>query len=394
MTTVDLQLDQTANEVISTETSSENLNGAHKMMNGDSNESLTEISPPIVSEISAPVPTEVDSTADDTVPPYSNEPLSTEESQQALPQNTVKIEVDENFHPEKYNSVIPEDLNRDAPPLLKLDDNKESLCVSIEENLENAKKSDLDKNFIIENQQEIAQASSSKSPEENVCESSSAFLESLDDPKDVLINFLYTSHIDITQKNVSALKELALQCGMNDVITACEEFSKVLQMETEHLSNEKEKLEVEIKFRYRYSDPSMPAKMLQHFEKLRGETRFTDVKLRSFSGKVILDAHSLVLTCCSPFFQTLTASQTTGEELDITEVEEDILEPIMNFIYSGKIEVAQQTVSKLIQAADRLQLSDVVEGCAEFLESTTTNHNCIQHRSMAIDYKCNKLKVR
>ena len=318
---------------------------------------------------------ETDLASDDPVPPYTDNPTPAEELSNDPSKSIVNVDVHEEFNSEKYENIKTEDQNTDT--LTKKEE--ESFRICIEENPKDTA-GNLEKE----------QASSSK---ESASESNITLPESFTDPKDVLINFLYTSHIDITQKNVSALKELALQCDMSDVITACEEFTKVLQMETEHLSNEKEKLEVELKFRYRYSDPSMAEKMLQHFEKLRRETNLTDVKLRSFSGKVTLDAHFLLLTCCSPFFLPLTSSHKTGDELDITEVEEDILEPLVGFLYTGKIGVTQQSVSKLIRAADRMQLSDIVEGCAEFMESTTTIHNCIQHRSIAIDYKCDKLKV-
>uniref|UniRef100_H2Z5U7 BTB domain-containing protein n=1 Tax=Ciona savignyi TaxID=51511 RepID=H2Z5U7_CIOSA len=49
-------------------------------------------------------------------------------------------------------------------------------------------------------------------------------------------------------------------------------------------------------FRYRYSDPSLPGKMLKHFNELRHQKKFTDVIVTSQSTKVRLDCHSIVLS--------------------------------------------------------------------------------------------------
>ena len=217
--------------------------------------------------------------------------------------------------------------------------------------------------------------------------------QTLTNPVDVLINFLYTSHIDITQMNVSPLRVLACQCGMADVITACDEFNKVLQTETECMNTNAEKDEVASKFRYRYSDPNMAVKMLQFFDSLRREKKYTNVIVRSSTGKVHLDAHSLILASGSNFFLPIVSNETDGDVIDVTEIDEDVLESLILFLYTGKIGISSETVSKLLQSSDRLQLGDLIEGCAEFLESTSTVQNCIQHRAMAIDYKCSKLKV-
>lgn len=216
---------------------------------------------------------------------------------------------------------------------------------------------------------------------------------SLNDPVDVLINFFYTSHIDITQKNVTPLRILASQCSLNDVMTACDEFNRVLYEETEHMTTVEEKDEVASKFRYRYSDPSMPIKILQHLDNLRKQKNHTNLVLISSSEKFHLDVHSLVVASASRFFDPVVTNETTASELRLPEIDEDVFESVVSFLYSGKVEINPLYVSHLVQAANRMQLEDVIEGCCEYFEAATSVQNCIQHRTLAIQYKCTKLKV-
>ena len=217
---------------------------------------------------------------------------------------------------------------------------------------------------------------------------------SLDDPVDILITFFYTSHIDITQKNVTSLKTLATQCAMDDVITACDEFSKVLIAETEHLTTDEEKDEVASKFRYRYSDPAMPTKILHHLDELRKQKKYVDLVLESSPNQIRYDVHSVVVASASQFFEHVIANESKVDALQMTDIHEDVLESMIAFLYSGKVEVNQSNALKLIQASDCLQQKDLTEGCAEFFELITSVQNCIRHLSVAFNYKCEKLKVR
>ena len=365
------------------------VNGIHATT---SNESLSEISPPLFSELYVDLSAETtcSPSAEISAAKISNvaPPLYSEITTNASSEITVNVEVHENFHSDNYklmtngqNEVTSGTIDQSIQ--IPIDENvvTPSESTSCEEIKDEKIKSDA--------KETSQQLENDGNANETTSQQSS---EPFSDPLSVLINFLYTSHIDITQKNVTALKDLALQCNMKDVISACDEFNKVLQMETGCLNSQKEKEDVAGKFRYRYSDPSMSVKMLEHFENLRSDNTLTDIKLRSHSGKLVLDSHAIILACGSSNFQCLVTSD-KPEILELKEIDEDVFEPLIGFFYTGKVGVSQQSVSKLIQSADKMQLSDVVEGCAEYMESTTTIQNCIQHRNMAIDYKCEKLKV-
>lgn len=67
---------------------------------------------------------------------------------------------------------------------------------------------------------------------------------SFDDPVEALVNFFYTSHINITSKNVGKLRACAQQCGVDDVTVACDAFDNLLETETSSLSSDAEKEKV------------------------------------------------------------------------------------------------------------------------------------------------------
>lgn len=214
----------------------------------------------------------------------------------------------------------------------------------------------------------------------------------LKDPVEILINFLYTSHIDITQQNVDALRETAAKCEFVDVVTACDEFAKVLRDETEPMETDEEKDAASKQFRFRYSDPLLPTRMLEHLSSLREAKRYTDVVVVSDASKVRFEAHRAVLAAGSSFFKSSIAASCDAEH-QVAEIDESVLESLLCFLYTGKIGLSQQSVRHLLHGSDVLQRKDLLEGCAEFLESSMTVQKCVEYRQMAIDYNLDKIKV-
>nr|CAB3259632.1 kelch-like protein 17 [Phallusia mammillata] len=218
--------------------------------------------------------------------------------------------------------------------------------------------------------------------------------KNINDPVEVLINFLYTSHVDITQTNAVRIRELAFQCGMDDVVAACDEFDQVLLAETESLATDEEKETARAQFRYRYSEPTLPTKMLRHFNAKRISKQHTDIAVVSESGKVRIDAHSCILACGSNFFQSLiTTTERDNEDFVISDIDETVLEQVLDYIYTGRVSVTSHTVADLMRASEKMQLLAIVDGSAEFLESILNVNNCIQHLSVAIEYKHDGLKI-
>ncbi|XP_039267392.2 kelch-like protein 26 isoform X2 [Styela clava] len=227
---------------------------------------------------------------------------------------------------------------------------------------------------------------------------------SFEDPLEVIINFFYTSHINITRKNVTKLQVVARQCGLDDVTMACDEFENVLRTETESMETPEEKDAAASQFRYQYSEPTMAVKMLEHFEKLRSHTRHTDVIVNSPNTSLKFPAHTVLLVASSKFFAEklvncndviktdVTTDGDVTHEVQAPDYKDSILQGMLHYFYTAKVSVTSHNVRHLMDAASSFKCSDVIEGCAEYLERTISVQNCIEIQSTAEKYDCSHLK--
>ncbi|XP_051555492.1 actin-binding protein IPP [Myxocyprinus asiaticus] len=127
-----------------------------------------------------------------------------------------------------------------------------------------------------------------------------------------------------------------------------------------------------------YSSDRHAGLLLAQMNKMRLCSDFCDVRL--LVGGRVFGVHRLVLAASGPYFSALFSgamSEAHEEEVRITGVEADVFEMILEFIYTGCIDVTVDTVQELMVAADMLQLSEVVEICGEFLRAHMDPSNCV-----------------
>lgn len=118
--------------------------------------------------------------------------------------------------------------------------------------------------------------------------------------------------------------------------------------------------------------------ILAQMNKMRLRTDFCDVGLRV--GGRVFRVHRLVLAASSPYFSALFSgrmSEADKDEVQILGVEAEVFEILVEFIYTGMINVSVENVQELIVAADMLQLAEVVSICGEFLREHLEPSNCV-----------------
>lgn len=118
--------------------------------------------------------------------------------------------------------------------------------------------------------------------------------------------------------------------------------------------------------------------ILAQMNKMRLRTDFCDVGLRV--GGRVFRVHRLVLAASSPYFSALFSgrmSEADKDEVQILGVEAEVFEILVEFIYTGMINVSVENVQELIVAADMLQLAEVVSICGEFLKEHLEPSNCV-----------------
>lgn len=137
-----------------------------------------------------------------------------------------------------------------------------------------------------------------------------------------------------------------------------------------------------------FTDAEFNSSTLQGLSKLRKNRQFCDVILQV--GTWEIPAHRVILACCSPYLFELFSTDDGGkcsEENIITYklnggFEKDSFEQLINYAYTGKMEVAASQVKAVYVAAVRLKMERVVNYCAQYLVDNLDPATAIEIRSL------------
>jgi len=98
------------------------------------------------------------------------------------------------------------------------------------------------------------------------------------------------------------------------------------------------------------------------FKELRSESDFFDVTLAcTDSGSRTLQAHKVILSACSNFFKSTFRQQTNANKhpnpyIYLRGVTYNDLNSILDFIYNGEVNVAQEELNSFLAVAEELQI--------------------------------------
>ena len=104
------------------------------------------------------------------------------------------------------------------------------------------------------------------------------------------------------------------------------------------------------------------------FREIREEKDFFDITLSCGSRQI--QAHKLILSACSPFFRTVLKQNPHQHPLlYLKGVEFSNLQSVLNFMYHGEVNVAQEELNSFLSVAEELQVKGLTQ------KSPTTNLN-------------------
>jgi len=96
------------------------------------------------------------------------------------------------------------------------------------------------------------------------------------------------------------------------------------------------------------------------FRDIREEKDFFDCTLSC--GAKQIQAHKLILSACSPFFQTILKQNTHQHPLlYLKGVEINNLQSVLNFMYHGEVNVAQEELNSFLSVAEDLQIKGLTQ---------------------------------
>lgn len=134
------------------------------------------------------------------------------------------------------------------------------------------------------------------------------------------------------------------------------------------------------------------AHMMHKMELYFSKRQLCDVMLVAGSRKIA--AHRVMLSAASDYFFAMFTSnvrEATQEEILMKDVDSDALAALIKYIYTGFIDLCDETVEGLMATACLLQLDEVVEACSGFLMKQLHPSNCIGIRQFADAQGCREL---
>ncbi|KAL9951448.1 hypothetical protein ACROYT_G044109 [Oculina patagonica] len=104
--------------------------------------------------------------------------------------------------------------------------------------------------------------------------------------------------------------------------------------------------------------------------------------------------HRIILSAASPYFQVMFTSGMAESFLDhveIHDVDAEVFSAILNFIYTGQVEVNEDNVQQLLPASKMLQVEDIEVMCCDFLKHELASSNCVGIYLFADAHSCSPL---
>uniref|UniRef100_A0A672SGQ1 Kelch-like protein 38 n=1 Tax=Sinocyclocheilus grahami TaxID=75366 RepID=A0A672SGQ1_SINGR len=124
-------------------------------------------------------------------------------------------------------------------------------------------------------------------------------------------------------------------------------------------------------------------------------TIFTDVILCTEDKEI--PCHRNVLVSSSPYFRAMFCSnfrESSQARVDLKGITSEVIECVVDYIYSGTITITMELVLPLMQAASMLHYGRLFEACSTFLQEQLNPENCLSMIRLSEILHCESLKER
>ena len=132
----------------------------------------------------------------------------------------------------------------------------------------------------------------------------------------------------------------------------------------------------------------MQAGMFDFFK----ENELTDVTLLVQGRKY--QCHKLVLSVGSEYFRTMFTSrfqEASQNEIELRDINASAFESVLQYIYSGKVEITAENVEQLLNIACMMHLAALKSACCKLYKSFMSLDNVIEHINVAEKFSAEEL---
>ena len=120
-------------------------------------------------------------------------------------------------------------------------------------------------------------------------------------------------------------------------------------------------------------------RVLGEFADFRQNSSLCDVTLVGSDGKHV-SAHRALLAASTSYFRAMFTGnlmESSQKDIQFPGIEGQTLETLVDFMYSGRVDVNERNVDSLLESASMLQMVSVLETCCKFLLKRLNSDNCL-----------------
>ncbi|ELU12717.1 hypothetical protein CAPTEDRAFT_182588 [Capitella teleta] len=118
---------------------------------------------------------------------------------------------------------------------------------------------------------------------------------------------------------------------------------------------------------------------------MRAATELVDVVL--VFGDCKIPCHRVVLAGTCGYFRKLFLADQVKEnrasEIEMDEVSSDVAQTLVDYLYTGSVDITEQNVSALLDASNKLQLTSIKKDIGQFYIEQISSRNCISFLNLA-----------
>ncbi|XP_078393028.1 kelch-like protein 41 [Cetorhinus maximus] len=129
-------------------------------------------------------------------------------------------------------------------------------------------------------------------------------------------------------------------------------------------------------------------------KKLLDENKFVDCSLKV--GNKLFPCHRLILAACSPYFREYFFSEENEEkkrEVILEDVDENVVDMILQYLYSSEIELTDENVQNVFAASSRFQIPSIFTLCVTYLQEKLSTSNCLAIFRLGLLLDCPRLAL-
>ena len=144
------------------------------------------------------------------------------------------------------------------------------------------------------------------------------------------------------------------------------------------------------------TDEEFKNQLLHKLDEHRKANILCDTTLRAEGQE--FPAHRCILSAASDYFKALFSSELQVKEnqdnfVELSEVKSTVLAEVLQFIYTGEVNIGSQNAQDLVMVSDYLIIPSLKTKASQFLEESITASNCLALESFASQYNCESLRV-